>query len=81
MGRLAAASQPGADCAGLPFPWIAQGAQEAGMPADRIVQCMTHAEAAEAVETWAQPGDWVLLKGSRGMQMEKVLRVLQRVEA
>ena len=42
---------------------------------------MTHAEAAEAVETWAQPGDWVLLKGSRGMQMEKVLRVLQRVEA
>lgn len=82
VGRLAAASQLRALIVlGSRSRWIAQGAQEAGMPADRIVQCMTHAEAAEAVETWAQPGDWVLLKGSRGMQMEKVLRVLQRVEA
>ncbi|HZK25285.1 MAG TPA: UDP-N-acetylmuramoyl-tripeptide--D-alanyl-D-alanine ligase [Oscillospiraceae bacterium] len=82
VGRLAAASRlKGLVVLGPRSPWIAAGAQEAGMAAEMIVQCTTHVQAAEAVELLAQAGDWLLLKGSRGMQMEEVLKLLQRVEA
>jgi UDP-N-acetylmuramoyl-tripeptide--D-alanyl-D-alanine ligase len=59
-------------------PWaeqIARGAQENGVAADRIFHCHSHEEAAErTLQLMRQegPGSWVLVKGSRGMEMEKV---------
>ncbi|MBP2653096.1 MAG: murF [Firmicutes bacterium] len=45
---------------------------------DRVavtVACKNHDEAKEALSKLIRPGDTVLLKGSRGMQMEKVLEI------
>ncbi len=55
---------------------IGEGAREAGYPADRIYYCETHEEAAGRVRELTGAGDWVLLKGSRGMRMEEILSLL-----
>ncbi|HEY6010700.1 MAG TPA: UDP-N-acetylmuramoyl-tripeptide--D-alanyl-D-alanine ligase, partial [Nitrospirota bacterium] len=52
---------------------VARGAVEGGMPSDRVLEIGTHAEIARALKTLTHPGDAVLIKGSRGMKMEKVL--------
>lgn len=54
---------------------IAAGAIEAGLPKDRVLQPKTHEEAAALLRTLSRPGDAVLVKGSRGMKMEKILEV------
>ena len=36
--------------------------------------CSSNEEAAEFVRQLAQPGDWVLVKGSRGMHMDEVVK-------
>lgn len=51
----------------------AEGAIEAGLPRERVLETQTHAEAAELVRKLSRPGDVVLVKGSRGMKMEKIL--------
>lgn len=50
----------------------AAGARQQGMAADHIQIVASHEEAAERLRTLLQPGDRLLVKGSRGMQMEKV---------
>ncbi|MCI0371310.1 MAG: UDP-N-acetylmuramoyl-tripeptide--D-alanyl-D-alanine ligase [candidate division NC10 bacterium] len=77
VGRLAASLEPhrliavGAQAAAL-----AEGAREAGLPADRIVACREVAEAREALAAEAAPGTWVFLKASRGVRLERVLEGL-----
>ena len=53
-----------------------EGAQEAGMPLERIVQCTDHEEAQQVVLQIARPGDVILVKGSRGMALENVVQAL-----
>ncbi|MBS4023672.1 MAG: UDP-N-acetylmuramoyl-tripeptide--D-alanyl-D-alanine ligase [Dethiobacter sp.] len=55
---------------------IAQGALEAGYPPERIHHCLSHEEAAAITGELACTGCWILLKGSRGMCMEKILTIL-----
>jgi UDP-N-acetylmuramoyl-tripeptide--D-alanyl-D-alanine ligase len=55
---------------------LREGAVEAGMPADRILVGGI-AEISAALTQWLTPGDWVLVKGSRGMRMERVIAALQ----
>ncbi|EEG77630.1 UDP-N-acetylmuramoylalanyl-D-glutamyl-2,6-diaminopimelate/D-alanyl-D-alanyl ligase [Dethiobacter alkaliphilus AHT 1] len=55
---------------------IADGAVAAGYPPQRVYRCESHAQAAQVIAKIARAGDWVLLKGSRGMRMEDVLAVL-----
>ncbi len=52
-------------------------ARALGMAPDRLWHCSTHDEIAEALRKVARPGDVVLVKGSRGMGMEKVLEKLK----
>lgn len=56
--------------------FIGEGAILAGFPADKVFHSATHQEAADRVKKEAGPGDWVLIKGSRGMRMEEVLKRL-----
>lgn len=55
---------------------IAIGARQAGFPQSRLYNATTHSEAAQTIRQLAKPGDWVLIKGSRGMRMERVLAAL-----
>jgi UDP-N-acetylmuramoyl-tripeptide--D-alanyl-D-alanine ligase len=51
------------------------GAQEAGMPREALMTGEVAAIAA-ALADWLRPGDWLLVKGSRGMKMERVIAAL-----
>jgi UDP-N-acetylmuramoyl-tripeptide--D-alanyl-D-alanine ligase len=51
---------------------IAEGAISAGMPVDSVVQGLSHVQIANDIITRATEGDFVLVKGSRGMNMENV---------
>jgi len=55
---------------------MADGARKAGMAADSVITG-SREELIEALAAWLQPGDWVLVKGSRGMAMEKVVQKLK----
>lgn len=56
---------------------IARGAKDAGLPADRIFTTESHDELATRLIEMLQAGDRVLIKGSRGMRMEKVTAALR----
>lgn len=51
----------------------AKGALENGYPPERIRHFETIKSLQESLRSTLRPGDWVLLKGSRGMQLEKIL--------
>jgi len=65
---------------------VAGAAQEAGMKKNRIMRCKTtediaHRIAGLVANKGLGRGDWLLLKGSRGMRMELVLSSLERIMA
>ncbi len=55
---------------------LAEAAIEAGMAAERVHVGGSHAEVADAVRELLQGNDWVLVKGSRSMRMERVVEAL-----
>lgn len=60
---------------------VVEAAREAGMPADRLRRFNDQKELAAALHRLRQAqdlqaGDWLLIKGSRGMQMEKIIAEL-----
>lgn len=60
---------------------IAEGARQAGMPDAQIRIVPSHEEAVAVLQQLLRPGDRVLVKGSRGMRMERICAALQGVEA
>lgn len=55
---------------------IAEAAVEAGLPGEHVVRCHRKEEALEALGANRRPGDVILVKGSRGMAMESIVREL-----
>jgi UDP-N-acetylmuramoyl-tripeptide--D-alanyl-D-alanine ligase len=55
---------------------VRRGALKGGMHAEQIVVGQDHADLARQLRARVKRGDWLLSKGSRGMQMEKVLQEL-----
>lgn len=55
---------------------IAEGARAAGMAADRVWETPDALAAAATLAPLARAGDVVLVKGSRGMRMERVIEAL-----
>lgn len=63
---------------------IARGAMDAGLPVENVFVANSHDELAARLLEVLQAGDRVLIKGSRGMRMEKVtaaLRILKQKTA
>jgi UDP-N-acetylmuramoyl-tripeptide--D-alanyl-D-alanine ligase len=56
---------------------IVRGALDAGFDRDRIFMSDARVAAAVRAIEWTEPGDWILIKGSRGMHMEDVLTALR----
>ncbi len=59
---------------------IGKEAEEAGMSATAIHHVETNAEAAALVRRLVQPGDVILIKGSRGLKMEQIVAELTQPE-
>lgn len=57
----------------------ARGAKDCGMDEKRIIVLNDRNEAVERISQMLIGGDWVLVKGSRGMSMEKVVEGLKNV--
>jgi UDP-N-acetylmuramoyl-tripeptide--D-alanyl-D-alanine ligase len=56
---------------------LAAGAREGGLPVERIRICQSHEEAIAALQALLRAGDRVLIKGSRGMKMDKIAAALR----
>jgi UDP-N-acetylmuramoyl-tripeptide--D-alanyl-D-alanine ligase len=54
-----------------------RAAVQAGHPQDRAQYFENSAEAARFIEQFVQPGDVLLLKGSRGVKMERILEAVE----
>ena len=54
----------------------AEGARAAGMDGARVRVCRDHLDASERLRDTLQGNDWILVKGSRSMQMERVVDAL-----
>ncbi len=54
--------------------FIAEGAKAKGMTKDKIFEFCTSDEAAKIVQEKIQEGDIILIKGSRAMKMEKIIK-------
>jgi UDP-N-acetylmuramoyl-tripeptide--D-alanyl-D-alanine ligase len=52
---------------------IARGAVEGGLPVEQVLTAKSHDELAASLLEILQEGDRVLVKGSRGMRMEKIV--------
>jgi UDP-N-acetylmuramoyl-tripeptide--D-alanyl-D-alanine ligase len=57
---------------------IAEGATTAGMLPSLALACDDPEAAAQAVSTWTVPGDWILVKASRGMRLERAVEALRK---
>jgi UDP-N-acetylmuramyl pentapeptide synthase len=78
VGRLAGvAGVNGLFLIGTHAALVRDAAVAAGLPAERVTVAGTHDALADALRGVLEPGDLVLLKGSRGAAMEKVLRRLE----
>jgi len=55
---------------------IGEEALSQGMSPDRVCMCDDNAAAIECLQAQIEPGDYILVKGSRGMKMEEIVTVL-----
>jgi UDP-N-acetylmuramoyl-tripeptide--D-alanyl-D-alanine ligase len=56
---------------------VERGARRAGLAAASVTRFDSHADIAAALRACLRPGDHLLVKGSRGMRMEEVIRLLE----
>ncbi|WP_230197647.1 UDP-N-acetylmuramoyl-tripeptide--D-alanyl-D-alanine ligase [Thermoanaerobacterium xylanolyticum] len=56
---------------------IADGAIEKGMNNDNVFRCANNAEAIDVIKNIMKESDIFLVKGSRGMEMEEIVKFLQ----
>jgi UDP-N-acetylmuramoyl-tripeptide--D-alanyl-D-alanine ligase len=57
--------------------WIAAEAAQSGLPQTRIIELSNSNEAIEYLNQRIGEGDVVLVKGSRGMQMDRIVTALE----
>lgn len=58
--------------------WIAQGGLKGGLPPRKVIHCDNNAMAIAELQKLIKPGDTLLIKGSRGMHMEEIVKELTK---
>jgi UDP-N-acetylmuramoyl-tripeptide--D-alanyl-D-alanine ligase len=76
LGREAGARLAGVVALGTFAPAIVEGAR-ATLPPARAIVAATPAEAAAALARWTRAGDWILVKASRGLRLERAVEALR----
>lgn len=66
---------------GSEAPHVVQGALRAGMPVHHIAEFSELESLLAVLDCWLEPGDAMLVKGSRGMRMERVIEWNKRNHA
>ena len=56
---------------------VRKGALRSGMKADQVIVAESHSDIGRRLRAQVKKGDWLLIKGSRGMKMETVLSELK----
>ncbi|MEG6521883.1 UDP-N-acetylmuramoyl-tripeptide--D-alanyl-D-alanine ligase [Desulfotomaculum sp. 1211_IL3151] len=59
--------------------WVARGALAGGLAQEKIYPCEENARAVEVLGGLARAGDTILIKGSRGMHMEEIVKAMMEV--
>jgi UDP-N-acetylmuramoyl-tripeptide--D-alanyl-D-alanine ligase len=77
IGREAGAKLSGLAAVGDFAAAVVEGACAAGLPAARARAFATPGEAAVEVAGWTAPGDWILVKASRGLRLERAVEALR----
>ena len=78
LGRRAAEAEPVLLCITGSFAKsVEQGAVENGCPSQRIFRFEEPGEAVERILSTIRGGEWILVKGSRGMALERVVKALE----
>jgi UDP-N-acetylmuramoyl-tripeptide--D-alanyl-D-alanine ligase len=57
-------------------PIVVESANRYGFPPERMRVVGSHSEAIDILRRIMQNGDWILIKGSRRMAMEKIVEAL-----
>ena len=79
LGRKAGRLRPSLLCVtGSYAKWVVEGAGEEGVPEKRIVLFEDVKSVAREILAHMEGGEWVLIKGSRGMALERVVEELHR---
>lgn len=74
---IAGAGTDGLIAVGNYAGYVAEGASEAGMNEGRIKAFTDYPQTLEQIREWITTGDIVLVKGSRGMKMERIVEGLK----
>lgn len=80
IGRKAAAAADLLVTVGPLARQMARGARDAGLKSSAVIELEDCAEAVASVSGLQRPGDRILVKGSRGMRLDKLASALRRAE-
>ncbi len=72
-----AGAWPGLAAVGRFAPIVVSEARAAGLPAERAVVAASPESAAAVVASWTSAGDWILVKASRGLRLERAVEALR----
>ena len=76
LGREAGVRLAGVVALGDFADAVVDGARAAGLAAERTSVAASPQAAAATIAGWAEAGDWILVKASRGMRLERVIDAL-----
>jgi UDP-N-acetylmuramoyl-tripeptide--D-alanyl-D-alanine ligase len=78
LGRLAASCVERLYVMGEMAEMVAQGARQGGLPHGQVIVADSHEEILADLRTSAAAGDFILVKGSRGMAMDSIAEGIRR---
>jgi UDP-N-acetylmuramoyl-tripeptide--D-alanyl-D-alanine ligase len=77
LGHAAGLELSGVAAVGAFAQTVVDEARAAGLDSGRALAAASPEAAAAAVAGWTAPGDWILIKASRGLRLERAVEALQ----